>query len=441
MSLNKKQLVEINQARQSRQAIIQATDIGSGETHVVPAGDQPQGDELLAAECAVRFKSGSSGLVTLPDGRKFFLNVYAPLPRLFIIGAVHIAKALAPMASAAGLDVTVIDPREAFATPQRFAGVRLLNNWPEEILPDIGLDEHTALAALSHDPKIDDIPLASALRHGCFYVGALGSRKTHERRLKRLKENGLFDNCLSRIHAPIGLNIGAVSPEEIAVAILAEIILALRGPKQTRQVAPDIEEKQSQIAAIILAAGQSRRMGKSNKLLSQLDGKSFIQHVTGAAIAAELAQVVVVTGHEASLIQSELTGLPVTFAHNNQFEDGLASSLRTGINAVGNHIDAVLVLLADMPLITAKTLRAIAGEFQLEHKDRIIVPYHQNQRGNPVLWPRHYFDDLAALTGDLGGRLLLQKHSGVIQKIELGTEVLIDVDSPENAAAISASVT
>jgi xanthine dehydrogenase accessory factor len=141
---------------------------------------------------------------------------------------VHISQALAPMAKIAGFDMVIVDPRTAFATDERFPDVTLHAEWPEDVLKKQPLDAYTALAALTHDPKIDDYPLEAALRAGCFYVGALGSRKTHAKRVERLKATGLTDNEIGRIHAPIGLDIAAASPAEIAVATLAQIIEALR---------------------------------------------------------------------------------------------------------------------------------------------------------------------------------------------------------------------
>jgi xanthine dehydrogenase accessory factor len=135
---------------------------------------------------------------------------------------------LAPMAKGLDLDVTIIDPRTAFATPERFPEVPVLAEWPDAVLPDIGIDRYTALVALTHDPKIDDPALTAALRSDCFYIGALGSRKTHERRVQRFTGSGFTEADLARIHAPIGLDIGAVSPAEIAVSILAEIVATLR---------------------------------------------------------------------------------------------------------------------------------------------------------------------------------------------------------------------
>jgi xanthine dehydrogenase accessory factor len=198
----------------------------------VPA--EAAGADPLAAELEKRLRSGRSGM--LEDGRTF-LTVQVPPPRLVVIGAVHISQALAPMARIAGFDVTIIDPRTAFATPERFPDVPLIAEWPEEVLKDVPLDAFTALAALTHDPKIDDVPLRAALAADCFYVGALGSRKTHGKRIERLMGEGASAAELERIHAPVGIDIGAQSPAEIAVAILAEVIAALRRGRQAERIA------------------------------------------------------------------------------------------------------------------------------------------------------------------------------------------------------------
>ncbi|MDB5574561.1 MAG: putative sulfurylase large subunit, molybdopterin cytosine dinucleotide biosynthesis, partial [Tardiphaga sp.] len=165
------------------------------------------------------------------DGHRLFLNVHAPTARLVIIGAVHISQALAPMARARCYDVTVIDPRTAFASPERIPDVPLIAEWPEVALPPLNVDAYTAFVAVTHDPKIDDPALLHAFERACFYIGALGSRKTHAKRGERLKAMGASDADIARIRAPIGLNIGAVSPSEIAVSIMAEITATLRMPK------------------------------------------------------------------------------------------------------------------------------------------------------------------------------------------------------------------
>lgn len=160
---------------------------------------------------------------TLADNEDLFVRVYAPAPRMIVVGAVHVAQALAPMAAIAGFDVTVIDPRRAFADPARFQNVALASDWPDEALARLAPDSRTAIVALSHDPKIDDPALAAALVSPAFYVGALGSRKTHAARVERLTGLGL-GNAVERIHAPIGLDLGGRAPAEIAAAILAQVI-------------------------------------------------------------------------------------------------------------------------------------------------------------------------------------------------------------------------
>ncbi|WP_424361383.1 XdhC family protein [Methylocystis parvus] len=188
---------------------------------------------LLRDEMATRMSSG----VVVHEGKRLFVNCYRPGPRLVIVGAVHVAQVLAPMARLAGFDVIVVDPRGAYAADARFPDARLDLRWPDEALPAIGLDPFTAVAVLTHDPKIDDPALRLALESDCFYVGALGSRATHARRVERLKASGVAPYALERLRAPIGLDIAAVSPAEIAVSILAELILA-RGQKPLRSLLP-----------------------------------------------------------------------------------------------------------------------------------------------------------------------------------------------------------
>lgn len=218
-------LKRLNAERAARRAAVLVTDLAAGEQRLVTQAEMARDPLAETLEAAVR--SGKSASVEL-GGRSLFLTVQVPPPRLIAIGAAHITQALAPMARLVGFDMTVIDPRTAFATADRFPDVRLMTDWPDVALPAIGLDRFTALACFTHDPKIDDPALIAALRSECFYVGALGSRKTHARRLERLAAAGLNAETASRVRAPIGLDIGSVSPAEIAVSVMAEIILALR---------------------------------------------------------------------------------------------------------------------------------------------------------------------------------------------------------------------
>ncbi len=218
-------LQAMNAARRERRAGVMVTRLTDGEQRFVEVAGfaaDPLGESL---ETALRM--GKSGALSL-DGVDYFLAVEAPAPRLALIGAVHISQALAPMARIAGLDVTVIDPRTAFATPERFPDTPVVAEWPDEALRAAPPDRFTAVCLLTHDPKIDDPALEIALKADCFYIGALGSKKTHAKRLERMKSRGFGDQALARIHAPIGLDIGAVSPAEIAVSVIGEIVAALR---------------------------------------------------------------------------------------------------------------------------------------------------------------------------------------------------------------------
>jgi xanthine dehydrogenase accessory factor len=218
-------LHSLNAERAARRAAVVGTDIATGVQRFV-AGADVAGDPLREV-LEAHLRSGKSGMEETAQGR-VFLTVYVPPARLVITGAVHISQALAPVARLLGYDVTIVDPRTAFASPDRFPDVKLIALWPDEALPPLAIDRYTAFVALTHDPKIDDPALVHALARECFYIGALGSKKTHARRLERLKAQGVPEAALARIHAPIGLAIGAVSPPEIAVSIMGEITASLR---------------------------------------------------------------------------------------------------------------------------------------------------------------------------------------------------------------------
>lgn len=218
-------LSALNAERAARRAAILVTDVASGKQRLVKANAIAA--DPLKPLLEKHLRGGKSGMEETPEG-KVFLTAYVPPPRLVITGAVHVSQTLAPMAAMLGYDVVIVDPRSAFATPERFPGVTVIAQWPDEALPPLAIDRYTAFVALTHDPKIDDPALTHALSRDCFYIGALGSKKTHGRRVERLKAQGVSDTAMARIHAPIGLSIGAVSPAEIAVAILAQITAELR---------------------------------------------------------------------------------------------------------------------------------------------------------------------------------------------------------------------
>jgi xanthine dehydrogenase accessory factor len=215
----------LNEDRAARKAVVVVTNVDNGAQRLVRAADIAK--DPLRETIEKRVRMAKSGMEETAEGR-VFLTVHVPSPRLVITGAVHISQALAPMGQLLGYDVTIVDPRTAFASIERFPDVKVIAEWPDVALPPLNIDHYTAFVALTHDPKIDDPALKHALARDCFYIGALGSRKTHAKRVARLKEAGLTDVDIARIHAPIGVDIGAISPPEIAVSIMAEITLRLR---------------------------------------------------------------------------------------------------------------------------------------------------------------------------------------------------------------------
>src|SRR6202007_1823531 len=234
LSMKLATLAELNAERAARRPAIVITDVATGEQRLVKQKDFVV--DPLREELATALRMGKSGNVEV-GGNKLFLNVYAPTAKLVIIGAVHISQALAPLARSLDYDVTIVDPRTAFASPERFPDVPLVAEWPDVALPPLNVDHYTAFVALTHDPKIDDPALLHAFQRDCFYIGALGSRKTHAKRGERLKAQGARDSDIAKIHAPIGLALGAVSQSKIAVSIMAEIPAQLRLPLKAKEQA------------------------------------------------------------------------------------------------------------------------------------------------------------------------------------------------------------
>jgi len=219
-------LAALQDARASRRAVTLATRLSDAAEALVyrdGAKGELAGDAAIIAAAQRAMDIGKSETIDVGDAR-IFLNVYVPPPRLIIVGAVHIAQSLAPMAAMLEFDVTVVDPRGAWATTQRFPGVKVIQDWADEAFQAMGLDGSTAVVTLTHDPKLDDPALESALKSDVFYIGALGSRRTHAKRKERLAEVGITEEMFARVHGPVGLNIGAKSPAEIAVSILGQII-------------------------------------------------------------------------------------------------------------------------------------------------------------------------------------------------------------------------
>jgi xanthine dehydrogenase accessory factor len=217
-------LAELTAARAAKRPVVLATRLPSGEQFLLPAPGVPTD---LAAAAARALDRDESDTVKLADG-DWFLHAYNPPYRLIVVGAVHIAQALVAMAAHLDLAVVVVDPRRSFATPERFPNMTMLTDWPDEALDALAPDARTAVVTLTHDPKLDDPALDRALRSPAFYIGALGGRKTHAGRLRRLRELGHGEDALARIRGPVGLNIEAVTAPEIALSIIAEFVAVRR---------------------------------------------------------------------------------------------------------------------------------------------------------------------------------------------------------------------
>ena len=207
--------------KNNRNTIIVATELESGQQIILNNNDK---NNQIYNSAKALIKKGKSDIINI-DSQRWFINISLPPLRLVTVGAVHIAQPLAEIATIAGYEVTIIDPRAAFANNKRFPNINIVNEWPEEALIDFKIDNRTAVVTLTHDPKLDDSALYAALNSKAFYIGSLGSKKTHNARIERLKIAGFNEDAIKNIHGPVGLSIGAKSPQEIAISIMSELIL------------------------------------------------------------------------------------------------------------------------------------------------------------------------------------------------------------------------
>ncbi|HTN12720.1 MAG TPA: XdhC family protein [Acetobacteraceae bacterium] len=225
-------LAALTAAREAKRPVVVATRMPGGEQMMLPS---PDASPELAAAAKRMLARDESGTLTV-DGVEWFLNAYNPPIRVVVIGAVHIAQALVPMAAELGLAVVVVDPRRSFASDERFPNATMMTDWPDEAMDALKPDSRTAVIALTHDPKLDDVALDRALKSEAFYIGALGSRKNHANRLRRLRELGHSEEALARIRGPVGLDIGAITAPEIALSILAEFTAVRRNARSGQTV-------------------------------------------------------------------------------------------------------------------------------------------------------------------------------------------------------------
>ena len=224
--MRRETLKRLLDARAARRALVLVTRLDGGGEEIISPGGIDKGHPLIG-EITACLRTGRGKIAETGAG-EVFVQPFLPAPRLIIVGATHIAQVLVRLAREVAIEPFVIDPRTAFATTERFGDAKLIPKWPGEALGELGLDARCALVCLAHVPDIDDEALAAALRSDCFYLGALGSVRSHERRLERLKARGFGEEECRAVHAPIGLDIGSVTPSEIALSIIAEVVAALR---------------------------------------------------------------------------------------------------------------------------------------------------------------------------------------------------------------------
>jgi molybdenum cofactor cytidylyltransferase len=247
------------------------------------------------------------------------------------------------------------------------------------------------------------------------------------------KENG-FDWVLDRYLADL-----EVTPDDITGMGVGGLLMEIKSRPQPREGVQSKAAARGKVAAVILAAGRSSRMGGPNKLLAKLGSKPLVRIVAEAALASKASPVVVVTGRDADEVRATLEGLPVTFAHNPDFAEGLSTSVRAGISGLGAEAAGALVLLADMPHVTSEMIDRLVGAFEPAKGAAIVVSTVGGRRGNPVLWARRYFSELANVTGDTGGRELIAAHRDAVREVELGEAAAIDLDTPEALKAAGAA--
>ncbi len=367
--------------------------------------------------------------IALSQATRRFVEPLLAQPRILAVGATDIARSLAELASTVGFRVTIVEPRSELAHAAQRAGLDVVGEFPGDVLPSL-LDETCALVTLGHDSKLDDPALAAGLRSPAFYIGALGSRATQAARRARLAERGFSADEIARIHGPAGLAIDATGPGEIALSILAQIVKTRRAKSRPR------------VGAVLLAAGASRRMGDTNKLLVEIGGKPVVRHVAEALTGAQLAGPIVVVVSLGSQLLAALAGLDVEIAVNEHADSGMGSSLACGVRAIASRADGVLVALGDMPRITSSQVSCIAAALDSGADASIIAPVVRGRRGHPVLFPRRFFDDLAALAGDAGARTLLERNAGAITNVEIDDDAIVDdVDDPISLARVAERMT
>ena len=350
----------------------------------------PGADAALAEAAREALLRGTSRTVEI-EGRSVFVEAFPVRPRLVVVGAVEVARSLVRIARELGYETVVIDGRESFATPERFPPElvdRLIVGWPDEVADEIGLGQDDSVAVLTHDVKFDEPAIVEALRRGCRYVGAVGSRKTQGDRRERLRAAGVTEDELARLRGPVGLDLGGRSPAETALAIMAEVVAARYGgsgrPMVEKAARLDTGRGRRgvRVAAVVLAAGAASRFG-SPKALARLDGRPILEHVLDAVREAGIEEVVVVLGHHADEIEDGIDWLDEQRVRNPDPRH-LSSSLQVGIAAVAAiepPVRAAVIVLGDQPRTRPDVIRALMAAGR--NGDRPVVIPHYAEGGGP----------------------------------------------------------
>lgn len=416
-------------------AALRGTKLALRETESFANDSLPRAMRTTIVEEArvlLRGQGGSSTVrVATDDGECVaFVEAFVPEPHLYIVGATEIGVALAKLARVMGLRVTVVDPRSAYAKRERFdESIEIKVAWPSEALAAMNLGRHVSVVTLTHDPKLDIPALSAALRSDAGYIGALGSRRTHDKRTQSLAVEGFTKEEIARVHGPVGLDLGGKAPEEIALSIVAEIVAARHGRDPRAQAFT---------TGVILAAGASARMGQPKQLLT-LEGKPLLQHVIDAASASKLDEVIVVLGANADEIRSGIA-LPsdgkVRVVVNDRHAKGLSESLRAGLAAAASRSTAVAILLGDQPRVSTDlidrmlTAHVVAGK----PATRPIFGRAGDARtpGHPVILARSLWKALRELKGDDGARAVLAKSPELVSEVRILAAAPADIDTPDD---------
>jgi xanthine dehydrogenase accessory factor len=383
------------------------------------------------------------------DELSVFVNSFAPPPRMLVFGAIDFAAAVARVGKFLGYHVTVCDARQVFATKSRFPDAdEVIVEWPHRFLAGTSVDSRTVICVLTHDPKFDVPLLEVALRTPAGYIGAMGSRRTHDDRLARLRDVGLTEDELARLRSPIGLDLGARTPEETAVSIAAELIQLRWGGSGAPLTATEgrihhqlvgragrvrLDAVRTRVAGVLLAAGQGSRFGQP-KALVELNGQTLAERGVSLLRAGGADPVLVVAG----AAPVELDGTRTVF--NPEWRAGMGSSLRAALRALtatSTDVGAAVVALADQPLIGAAAVARLIAAYR--EGATVVVAAYDGQARNPVLLAReHWAEVMATATGDQGARTFLRARPDLVTLVECGdTGRPDDIDTPADLARIA----